>query len=190
MNPHIIGISGNMGAGKSTLAKALSNTLAATLISWDDFDEISNGPNDYVDWHKRGKDYSEWNYQTLAVSLQKLKSKKIIVHPVIKVNLNPTKNIIFDAPLGRFHEQTGEYIDTWVHIKVPLDVSLCRWLIRDFKPSHKTKNELMEEIEFYLSSSRPLFFDDQMKLKADFIVDGMLSTDQQCRLIKHYLNGE
>lgn len=41
---HIIGISGNSGAGKSTLAKLLATTLKATLISWDDYDEISQEP--------------------------------------------------------------------------------------------------------------------------------------------------
>ena len=49
MIPQIIGISGNMGAGKSTLARALAVDLQATVFGWDEFDEISNGPYDYVD---------------------------------------------------------------------------------------------------------------------------------------------
>jgi uridine kinase len=42
----IIGISGNMGAGKTTLAHALQQDLKSTLLRWDDFDDISTGPSD------------------------------------------------------------------------------------------------------------------------------------------------
>lgn len=54
MTPKIIGISGNMGAGKTTLAQALQQDLSSTLLCWDDFDAISTGPSDYVEWYHRG----------------------------------------------------------------------------------------------------------------------------------------
>ncbi|HEM7073862.1 TPA: AAA family ATPase [Legionella pneumophila] len=187
MIPHIIGISGNMGAGKSTLTLELAKKLHGTFLCWDDFDEISNGPQDYIDWYKRGENYAEWNYQKLADVLECLKVTQSTVHPVQKIALNPTKYIIFDAPLGRFHTQTGVYIDTWIHIDVPLDVSLCRWILRTYKETSKTKNELLDEMEFYLNQSRPLFDDTKFKIRADLIIDGMLSTKQQALLVKQYL---
>jgi uridine kinase len=172
-------MSGVSGAGKTTLAKALAKVLQATLIQWDDFDEISEGPDDYVDWYNRGRDYKEWNYQALADVLHALKHKKTIDHPVLGEQLFPTEYIIFDAPLGRLHHQTGQYLDVCVHIEVPLDVSLSRRLIRDFKSNDKAKDNLLEELEHYLSVTRPLFFDDHLKENADLCIDGMLSTDQQ-----------
>ena len=187
MNSTIIGISGNMGAGKTTLAKALAIDLQATVFGWDEFDEISHGPDDYVDWYKRGENYIEWNYQHLADVLKSLKSKQSILHPALNCILHPTKYIIFDAPLGRLHPQTGQYIDICIHIEVPLDVSLCRHLIRNFKGNDKTKEELVAELEYYLEHSRPLFFDDQLKNNADLILDGMLSTEKQIEVIKKYL---
>ena len=123
MTSHIIGVSGNMGAGKTKLAIELASNLHGTLLGWDDFDEISNGPKDYIDWHKRGQNYSEWDYRSLSEVLRSLKSDKSAIHPVLKIDLYPTEYIIFDAPLGRFHKQTGIYIDTWVHIDVPLEAS-------------------------------------------------------------------
>jgi len=181
--PKVIGISGKTGAGKTTLTKALAQALQATTVHWDDFDEISEGPEDYVDWYKRGQDYKEWNYKALADVLQSLKSNKSITHPVLGELLAPTQYIVFDAPLGRLHEQTGQYIDRCIHLEVPLDVSLSRWLIRDFKSTDKTKDELLEELEFYLSHSRPLFFDDELKESADLCIDGMLRIDQQVEVI-------
>lgn len=104
--------------------------------------------------------------------------------------LYPTKYIIFDSPLGCLHYQTGKYIDIWMHIDVPLDISLCRYLLREFKNTHKTKEEILEEIEYYLSQSRPLFFDDAFKASANLIIDGMLATEEQLQKINAYLKRE
>lgn len=187
MKPYVIGISGKTAAGKTTLAKALAEELQGTFLSWDDFDGISDGPDDYVGWYHRGQDYHEWNYQVLANVLNSLKQQKSIDHPLLKNKLLPTQYIIFDAPLGLLHEQTGKYIDMCVHMSVPLDVLLCRRLIRDFKGQDKTKEEMVEEIEFYLYDARPLFLDDDLKKTAHLVVDGMLSTEFQVSEIKKYI---
>ncbi|MBN9227456.1 MULTISPECIES: AAA family ATPase [Legionella] len=184
----ILGVSGVSGAGKSTLAAALAQGLNAVLISWDEFDEISIAPEDYVDWYQRGQDYHEWNYCELAQVLQTLKSGASIVHPVTHNVLRPTELIIFDAPLGRLHHQTGQYIDLCFHIDVPLDISLCRRVLRDFKENNKGKAELLEELLFYVNEARALFFDEDLKRKANLIVDGMLKTELQVQLIKHFLS--
>lgn len=185
--PEIIGISGITGAGKTTLTHALAKELKATMLKWDDFDDISTSPVDYVDWYKRGQNYNEWNYHILADVLKSLKDKQSILHPISKQPLQPTEYIIFDAPLGRLHQQTGIYIDTCVHLSLPLDISLCRRLLRDFKNEDKTKKELLTELEYYLSDSRPLFFDDDLKKSADLIIDGLFDVEEQIKKIKEYL---
>lgn len=187
MRPHIIGISGKTGAGKSTLAKILASELSATLISWDDFDEISAEPANYIDWHHQGSDYSAFKRDALEHILASLAKGENVTHPVLNTPLNPTPFIVFDAPLGMLHTQTGKYIDTCIHIEVPLDVSLCRRLLRDFEGKGNTKEDLLEEINFYLNQSRPLFFDDELKKSADLVVDGMLSPQIQLQQIQAYL---
>jgi uridine kinase/catechol 2,3-dioxygenase-like lactoylglutathione lyase family enzyme len=184
---HIIGISGVSGAGKTVLTHALGQKLQSTVLHWDDFDDVSKSPEDYVDWYKRGQNYKEWDYKALSDVLQTLKSGASTRHPVSSLPLISTEYIVFDAPLGVKHNQTGQYIDTCIHIDVPLDVSLSRRLIRDFKSNNKTKVELVEELEFYLSQSRPLFFDGILKGKAHLIVDGMLPIEQQVEHILSHL---
>jgi uridine kinase len=177
MNTKIIGISGKTAAGKTTLAKALAKELNCTYISWDEFDEISKLPDDYVAWFNSGQNYEEFDFKELADTLYKLKSQKQ-VH-ILGKDFLPTKYIFFDAPLGRLHNQTGKYIDICFHIAVPKDILLARRLIRDFKHTKTTKDELMEELEYYLSSSRSLFFDKNLIKSADIIIDGLLSHEEQ-----------
>ncbi len=76
MTPHIIGISGITGAGKSTLAKALSLDLKATLISWDDFDDISLEPEDYIECIIRVVITVNFKGKTLQKFWQSLKQKE------------------------------------------------------------------------------------------------------------------
>lgn len=183
----IIAISGVSGVGKTTLTNSLANFFQCTQIKWDDFDDISQAPIDYVEWKAQGGNYDEWNYPELAKTLQHLKTGIAIFHPISGELLAPTQYIVFDAPLGRLHQQTALFIDFCIHIEAPLDVSLARRILRDFKDSDKTKDDLLAELEFYLTHSRHLFFDDALKKSADFIVDGMLPVDTQVKQILQVL---
>lgn len=183
----IIGISGISGAGKTTLTRELSKSLKTTALFWDDFDEISASPSDYVAWYASGQGREVWDYPALAHVLETLKSGQSIKHPVFHHLLKPTKYVIFDAPMGRLHQQTGIYIDFWVHIDIPLDVALVRRTIRDFEREPRSVLELLEGFRYYLNYSRDLFRADQEKKGADWIIDGMLSIEEQIEVIKTLL---
>jgi len=187
--PHIIGISGKTGAGKSTLSKLLANELKATLISWDDYDDISQEPDDFIAWYHHGQDYDAFKRQALSKNLEELKNNKSTIHPVSNQILPATPFIIFDAPLGRLHQETGKFIDIMIHLDVPLDVLLCRRLLRDFKEQNNTK-DLLEEMLFYLEHSRPLYLDKELKDTADLVVDGMLSPEQELTDVITYIKNQ
>lgn len=180
----IIGISGIGGSGKSTLTHALGKKLDATILFWDDFDEISKDPEDYIKWYNTSKDYSEWKYDALAEVLKQLKMKQKIICPATNKELIPTDYIIFDAPLGRKHRATGQYIDYAIFLNTPLDVALARRILRDFREkSNFNIAEIFEELDSYLSS-RPLYvMDYDEKDEYDFIIDGTLPIDNIVAMI-------
>ena len=176
--PLIIGISGISGAGKSTLIKRLAKTLQSTPIFWDDYDEISKAPQSYVDWFYSSKDYNDWVYPELVDTLHKIKSGETIICPATRQELTPTKYILFDAPLGYCHQATGKYIDFLICLDTPLDIALARRLIRDYR-NDPNPQKMIQELQEYLSKSRPLFILSPEEKTSDLIVDGSLALEEQ-----------
>lgn len=140
-----------------------------------------------MDWYDRGQNYAEWEYPSLAHVLATLKKGQNVRHPITDIILEAKKYIIFDAPLGRLHRQTGSHLDICIHLQIPLDMALARRLIRDFRSPEKSKKDLVKELEFYLSHSRKLFFDDVLQKNADTIIDGTIPTEFQVKEIKKFL---
>lgn len=184
----IIGICGISGSGKTALSRALSVTLHnSSMIFWDDFELVSEYPPDYVKWYNNGKDYSAWKTPVLAGTLANLKLGKTCICPVTGKTIEPTKWIIFDAPLGRNHVETGQFIDFLVFLDTPLDIALARRLQRDYLNNDcLDKQAIRQDLETYVHFSRPLFLDtDSLKADADLLVNGMLPVNE---LVKQIIN--
>lgn len=174
----IIGISGVSGSGKTTLTKDLGEVLNATTIFWDDYDDLSKGPSDYVQWYHTSRDCNDWEYNALEHTLKTLKEGQKTICPVTQKELLPTKFIIFDAPLGYEHLATGQYIDFLIFLDTPLDVALARRIVRDYQPeSGKDKNQLLKELQYYLHSSRPVYLLSYQH-KNDLLLDGSLPSKE------------
>lgn len=184
--PFIIGFSGISGAGKSTLVRELGKRLQTTALYWDDFDPISQAPLDYVKWFETSRNYEEWVYDELAHTLKQLKAGQTITCPATKQLLLPTKYILFDAPLGYCHKATGTLIDFLVCIDTPLDIALARRLLRDYQKNPHHEN-MMQELQLYLTLSRPLFILTPKEKQCDLLLDGSLSLDALCQNVLHSL---
>lgn len=178
----IIGICGISGAGKTTLVKALSKALKATALFWDDYDDISTGPYDYVKWYETSRDYAAWDYSALESVLSQLKDEQKVLCPATKKALLPTPYVIFDAPLGYKHTQTGKFIDKLIYLEVPLDVALARRILRDSTPKTDTKN-ILEELEHYLSFSRKVYdSSSEVKEGCHLLLNAQASVEEQIQL--------
>ena len=174
----VIGISGISGAGKTSLLRKLEQTLQATTLFWDDYDGISQGPKDYVKWYQSSKNYDDWLYPDLENTLKSLKEGQKVTCPATKQELIPTKYILFDAPLGYCHTATGKFIDFLVCLDTPLDIALARRLLRDHR-DHSEPQKVLDELEHYLTHSRPLYILTPEEKRSDLVVDGSLPLDKQ-----------
>lgn len=182
----IVGISGISGSGKTALTHALGNMLNATTVFWDNYDIISEEPKDYIKWFNTSRDYSEWNYDALASVLKQLKSGQKVICPATQNELIPTDYIIFDAPLGRKHPATGQYIDHSIFLNTPLDVALARRVLRDFRD--KSNSAIIESLDTYLNVTRPLYtihYDETEKF--DCMLDGNQSVNELAATVVNQL---
>lgn len=176
----IIGISGISGAGTTTITEALGAKLNVTTVHWDDFDNISQSPQDYLEWFHQSKNYDDWHYPALENVLHELKRGHEVIHPALERILLPTPIVIFDGSLGRLHKATGRYIDLAIHLDTSMDVALARRLIRGFGETvtAASGHDIIDELSWYLNAGRVLFDATEIKNAADVVVDGNLSVNE------------
>lgn len=185
--PKIIGISGVASAGKTTLCKALGKILNSIVILWDDYEKISKEPLDYKKWFDSCQDYNEWQYESLVNVLKTLKQGNSIFCPLTNIELNPTKYIIFEAPLGRKHRPTGTLIDSLLYLEIEPDIALARRLLRQYT-DRKNPEEIINELENYLKFERAQYlFSHNAKQDADFTINGKFSLELQLRKVMIWL---
>jgi uridine kinase len=186
VNPKVIGLSSYTAGGKTTLARRLAELLNAPLLIWDDYDEAGfmTHPKDWCSWLAEGASSNAWSVPRLAQDLAKLKRGEPIISVVDGSSLSPTPYILFEAPLGYEHLETGKHIDFMVFIDTPLDVAMARRVLRDYFGDLSTLSDelamtLKSEMESYLEFSRAAYLnmDKTVKLSADLIVDGTLPVE-------------
>lgn len=173
----VIAISGISGSGKTTVSEFLAYKTGQTVIHWDAYDDISTSPPDYVKWYDAGspKGYDAWDYPKLAYDLSKLKTGETIISSATGEKLIATPIIFFDAPMGKDHSQTKPYIDYWIHLDTPLDISLSQRILRDYN-ENSTSKEILDAIKYYREKSRPMFLNWPIE-RPDKTVDGSLPFD-------------
>ncbi len=107
-----------------------------------------------------------------------------IISPADGSKVSPTEYIVFDAPLGRAHCDTGRFIDFMVFIDTPLDVAMARRLLRAMTVAEAGAEDAIKIIEVelssYLGGARMLYveFQDRIKRDCELIVDGCLTLDE------------
>ena len=93
------------------------------------------------------------------------------VHPPDAVDpITPARFIVFEDGFCRDLDVLNPLIDFSVHIDIPLDISLCRVLVRT-----ERKGNPMEWVHTYLNYSLHYFYDRLQKVgeRANMVVDGL-----------------
>ncbi len=179
--PFVVGISSVSGGGKTATTKKLASLLQnAVTLHFDDYDDTNKHPENLQTWLKEGANYNVWETPVLTRDLQTFKASSPITAPRDGSQILP-RFIVFDAPLGRAHFDTGRFIDFMVFIDTPLDVAMARRLLRD----DYSIESLKESLSSYLNGGRTIYlqFVQQIKEKSDLILDGCLSVDDLAEAI-------
>ena len=132
---YIIAVSGNTGAGKSTLVKEIARRLDnATTLFFDAYQATTKYPPDMMERLSRGKgiDLSEVKSPDFDRDIAALKLGEKVVDPWGR-ELLPSEYIIVEEPFGRCRGGAGNLLDFVVHIHIPKDVSLARRILRDIQ---------------------------------------------------------
>lgn len=181
----VVGISSHSGGGKTTVAKRVSEILKDTvLILFDDYDFDTVHPESFQQWHEKGADYNAWKTPRLKNDLSKLKAGEPIKSAIDGTTFQPQPYLIFDAPLGYAHAETGALIDFMVFIDTPLDVAMARRLLRDLasespENTNHALHTVRSDLTAYLDYARDAYLelDVQVKPGCDLILDGCRSVD-------------
>ncbi len=161
----IISISANAGGGKTTITRELCNQLSNAKALYFDNYEYDKQPDNICEWVENGSDPSEWDLSLLVND---------IVYIIESENVD---YIILDYPFSRQDYPIKDFIDMTVFIETPLDISLARRIIRDYKEA--TVDEIMRDLSFYLTRSRRCFTEHKENMKSsDVFVDGSLAVDE------------
>ena len=200
MNACVIAISSISGGGKSTLGRKLAATLRSAYLCFDDYLEDADYPEDIGRWIADGADFDEWRSPRFAETVATLKSGEPIRHPRSNQVVPPSPFVVIEEPMGRERRDMRASIDLAVFIDTPLEVGLCRRLLRDYidpwrkssaadDPSSEINHVLLSNLQHYVKryhdSFRPLYLLQQERVRrgCDLVVDGLLEPDAQARQV-------
>lgn len=179
------GISSVSGGGKTAVTQKLVELLKDALtLCFDAHDKTNIHPENLEAWLIEGGDYNAWETPVLTRDLQALTSGYHLTSPLDGSKVSPAEYVVFDAPLGRAHRDTGRFIDLMVFIDTPLDVAMARRLLRDMANAETNADEAVKrigvELSSYLNGARQLYveFQDRIKVQCDLVLDGCLSVDE------------
>jgi len=179
---YVIAISGPAGAGKSTLVQTVASQLkeAATLF-YDDYSDIAEWHPNVLDWIADGMDPDAWvHVPQLTTDLESLRNGHAVRNPRTGEMISSARFVVMEEPWGRERTAIGGLIDFVAQINIPLDISLCRRLLRD-----KDNYDVMKFVAAYEQYGLHSFYTRQLKVadSADVVLDGLRPVDELTRTI-------
>ena len=176
MKPYLLGITGGIGSGKSTVSKIFevldvkiyqSDDMAKYLMENDNklISSIINyfGEESYID----GKINKEYISKNVFYDKEKLKTINNLVHPVV-INdfkkwclINKNEKILIKEAALLFESKSYEELDFVIYVYAEKKLRISRILKRDF---HRTKDQIEHIIKSQLT-------DKESFEKANYILE-------------------
>ncbi len=202
----IIGICGGTGSGKTTIARAIVDSIGAekvVLVEQDSYyRNMSDMPLD--ERRKANFDHPDSIDSDLLVNhLKRLKSGESIEMPIYDFkthtrsnksqHIEPTAVIIVEGILIFAETRVLDILDVRVFVDTPDDIRLCRRLRRDIAERGR---KFEQAIEQYEKTVRPMHqqFVEPSKRNADLIIpeggQTQVGVDVLCGIIREKLREE
>ena len=180
-SPYAIGIAGGTGAGKTTVARELTENVgeAVTMIPLDNYYEDLS----HLDFEERREvnydhpDAFEW--ELLQEQLATLVSGEPVEMPQYdferhtrkpeRVTIEPSAVIVLEGILVLYDEAVTDLLDLKVYVETDADVRILRRIRRDVVERGR---DLEGVIDQYLSTVKPMHeqFVEPTKKRADLII--------------------
>jgi uridine kinase len=180
-SPYAIGIAGGTGAGKTTVARELTENVgeAVTMIPLDNYYEDLS----HLDFEERREvnydhpDAFEW--ELLQEQLATLVSGEPVEMPQYdferhtrkpeRVTVEPSAVIVLEGILVLYDEAVTDLLDLKVYVETDADVRILRRIRRDVVERGR---DLEGVIDQYLSTVKPMHeqFVEPTKKRADLII--------------------
>ncbi|EJQ95026.1 hypothetical protein [Bacillus cereus] len=162
----IISIAAVSGGGKTTITESLTHELTNSKALYFDSYKFDNCPADICKWIDDGANYDEWVLTPLITDIQ---------HLLQNSNLD---YIIVDYPFTYLNSEMRELIDVTIFIDTPLDITMARRILRDFKEG--TISEIHNDLKHYITHARKAYLEAiyTVKPNSDIVLDGSLSVSE------------
>ncbi len=191
----VVAVSSAPGGGKTTLVQKAGELLGASTLFFDDYESVSEYPQDLKQWVEDGADLNLWKTPKFADDLAALKRGENIESQAGGATTSPTEFIVIEEPMGRGRDEMAKSIDFVALIDTPLDIALARNLLRvdgtntSANMRQGTKELLVassrEFVRDYLDVSRSVYIavQDQVAADCEMVLDGRLPPDELAELL-------